>query len=157
VACFARGLAALVKSARLAGFAAVLLASGPLAAQDAPKLAQDVTEKRPLQPAIGAIASMKHDIQTFGKTNDGQEVKVHTLTNSKGLRVRLIDYGATLISVEAPDKSGKNANITLGFPTLDGYLQRHPFFGSTAGRFANRIAKGQFTLEGKTYTLATNN
>ena len=100
---------------------------------------------------------MKHDVQPFGKTSDGQEVKVHTLTNLHGMRVKLIDYGATLISVETPDRSGKNANITLGFPTLDGYLQRHPFFGSTAGRYGNRIAGGKFTLDGKTYTLATNN
>ncbi len=112
---------------------------------------------KPKQPDIGAIASMKHDVQPFGKTHDGHEVKVHTLTNLHGIRVRLIDYGATLISVETPDKSGKNANIMLGFPTLEGYLQRHPFFGSTVGRYANRIAGGKFTLDGKTYTLATNN
>jgi aldose 1-epimerase len=119
--------------------------------------AQVVEPGRPKQADIGAIATMKHDIATFGKTADGQEVKVHTLANLHGLRVRLIDYGATLISVETPDRSGKNANITLGFKTLDGYLQRHPFFGSTAGRYANRIAGGKFTLDGKTYTLATNN
>src|SRR5437868_475120 len=109
------------------------------------------------QPELGAIASMKHDVQPFGKTQDGQEVKLHTLTNLHGMRIKLIDYGATLISVETPDRSGKTANITLSFPTLEGYLQRHPFFGSTAGRYANRIAGGKFSLDGKTYTLATNN
>jgi aldose 1-epimerase len=114
-------------------------------------------ERTVRQPELGAIASMKHDVQPFGKTQDGQEVKLHTLTNLHGLRIKLIDYGATLISVETPDRSGKTANITLGFPTLDGYLQRHPFFGSTVGRYANRIAGGKFTLDGKTYTLATNN
>ena len=57
----------------------------------------------------------------------------------------------------SPDRAGKNANITLGFPSLDGYLQRHPFFGSTVGRYGNRIAGGKFTLDGKSYTLATNN
>jgi aldose 1-epimerase len=154
---FARGLAALAKRPPWAVWAVAVAASFPLAAQDTQKLAQEPLEKRALKPEIGAIASMKHDTQTFGKTADGQEVKVHTLTNLKGLRVRLIDYGATLISIEAPDRSGKNANITLGFPTLEGYLQRHPFFGSTAGRYANRIAKGKFTLDVKTYTLATNN
>src|SRR6478752_4613640 len=117
----------------------------------------DPGKLKPKQPDIGAIASMKHDVQPFGKTHDGHEVKVHTLTNLHGLRVRLIDYGATLISVETPDRSGKNTNITLGFPTLEGYLQRHPFFGSTVGRYANRIAGGKFTLDGKSYTLATNN
>src|SRR5262245_45309304 len=65
----------------------------------------DPGKQKPKQPDIGAIASMKHDVQPFGKTNDGQEVKVHTLTNLNGIRVRLIDYGATLISVETPDRS----------------------------------------------------
>src|SRR6059058_453039 len=88
---------------------------------------QDV-EKRVRQPELGAIASMKHDVQPFGKTKEGQDVKVHTLTNLHGLRVKLIDYGATLISVETPDRAGKTVNVTLGFPLLDGYLQRHPFF-----------------------------
>src|SRR5438045_7295516 len=81
-----------------------------------------VVEPGRIKPAeIGAIASMKHDVQTFGKTNDGQEVKVHTLTNLHGIRVRLIDHGPTLISVETPDKSGKNANSTISFKTLDEY------------------------------------
>jgi aldose 1-epimerase len=153
MSCWLRGLAALPKPLKLSVFAVAALSCCSLLAQEIPS----ITDKKALKPEIGAIASMKHDTQTFGKTADGQEVKVHTLTNLKGLRVRLIDYGATLISVEAPDRNGKNANITLGFPTLDGYLQRHPFFGSTAGRYANRIAKGKFTLDGKTYTLATNN
>jgi len=113
--------------------------------------------KRILQPDPATIATMTHEVKSYGKTKDGQEVKVHTLTNLKGMRVRLIDYGATLIGVETPDKSGKAANITLGFPALDGYLQRHPYFGSTVGRYGNRIAGGKFTLDGKTYTLAKNN
>jgi aldose 1-epimerase len=100
---------------------------------------------------------MTHDVEPFGTTREGQEVSLHTLTNRKGLRVKLINYGATLISVETPDKSGKRANITLSFPTLEGYLGRHPYFGSTVGRYANRIAGGKFTLDGQTYTLATNN
>lgn len=122
--------------------------------------------KQPTEPAklsvkdlssTGVLVSMTHDIKPFGKTKDGQEVNVHTLTNLKGMRVKLIDYGATLISVETPDKNGKLANVTLSFPALDGYLQRHPYFGSTVGRYANRIAGGKFSLDGKTYTLATNN
>src|SRR5262245_20457916 len=129
---------------------------------DTPSIAtaQQPVEKvfrRELQPEPGVLATMTHDIQPFGKTTEGQEIKVHTLTNLKGMRVKLINYGATLISVETPDRNGKLANITLGFPSLEGYLQRHPYFGSTVGRYANRIAGGKFTLDGKTYTLATNN
>jgi aldose 1-epimerase len=103
------------------------------------------------------LHTMTHDVSPFGKTTDGQTVKLHTLRNTSGMTVRLIDYGAHVISVETPDRNGKSVNVTLGFPNLEGYLQRHPYFGSTVGRYANRIAKGKFTLDGQTYTLATNN
>lgn len=93
----------------------------------------------------------------FGKTPDGQTVSRFTISNSHGLRLVLSDYGAHVVAVETPDRDGKLANVTLSFDTLEGYLQRHPFFGSTVGRFCNRIARGQFTLNGKTYQLATNN
>ena len=69
----------------------------------------------------------------------------------------MIDYGAIVVSVETPDRDGKLENITLGFSNLEGYLQRHPYFGATVGRYGNRIAKGKFSLEGQEYTLATNN
>lgn len=100
---------------------------------------------------------MKVEESSWGKTKDGHEVKLFTLTNSHGVVVKMTDYGATIVAVETPDKNGKKANITLGFDKLEGYLQRHPYFGSTVGRYANRIAKGKFTLDGKEYTLATNN
>jgi aldose 1-epimerase len=100
---------------------------------------------------------MTYEADRFGTTSDGQVVRVHTLSLPGKLRVRLIDYGATLVSVEATDRQGTMANLTLGFPTLEGYLGRHPYFGSTVGRYANRIAGGRFTLDGQTYTLATNN
>jgi aldose 1-epimerase len=121
--------------------------------------AQERIEPRNIrEPSIGVIAPMLiNEQEPFGKTKDGKEVTVYTLENGRGTRVRLIDYGATLISVETPDRNGKSANITLGFPMLDGYLNRHPYFGSTVGRYGNRIAGGKFTLDGKTYTLATNN
>jgi aldose 1-epimerase len=110
-----------------------------------------------IRDGTARIQTMTHDVKPFGKTADGQAVSVHTLANTNGLRVRLIDYGATLISVETPDRNGKNANITLGFPSLEGYLQRHPYFGSTVGRYGNRIANGKFTLDGQSYNLAKNN
>lgn len=103
------------------------------------------------------LHTMTHEVSDFGKTADGNAVKLHTLRNTSGITVRMINFGATVISVETPDKQGKSANITLGFPSLEGYLKRHPYFGSTVGRFANRIAKGKFSLDGQTYTLATNN
>ena len=95
--------------------------------------------------------------EPFGKTKDGETVTVFTLTNSHGLKARVMTLGATLTSMETPDRAGKLADITLGFDSLEGYLGSHPFFGVIAGRYANRIAKGKFTLDGKEYTLATNN
>ena len=91
------------------------------------------------------------------ETPDGQPVKVFTLTNAQGLRARVMTWGATLIEMSAPDRDGKFADVTLGFDNPERYLQPHPFFGSVAGRYANRIASGKFTLDGKQYALATNN
>ncbi|MEA1952567.1 MAG: aldose epimerase family protein [Planctomycetota bacterium] len=93
----------------------------------------------------------------FGKTADGIRVDLYTLSNNSGLAVEVMTYGATLTSVATPDRHGKSENITLGMATLDEYLAGHPFFGSIAGRFANRIAEGRFSIDGRQYTLATNN
>jgi aldose 1-epimerase len=95
--------------------------------------------------------------EAFGKTAEGTPVDLYTLTNKSGMTAKIMTYGATLISLNVPDKSGKMADVVLGFNTLEPYLKGHPFFGSIAGRVANRIAKGKFTLEGKEYTLAVNN
>ena len=105
----------------------------------------------------GADATAMSTKKEYGKTADGKVVDEYTLTNKNGLRVKLITWGATLTSVETPDKNGKLANITLGFDKLAGYTERHPYFGSTVGRYGNRIAKGKFTLDGKEHTLAVNN
>ena len=90
-------------------------------------------------------------------TPDGENVEVFTLTNPHGLRARILSWGATLIEMSVPDRTGKVADVTLGFDALERYAQPHPFFGSIAGRYANRIAKGRFTLDGHACTLATNN
>jgi len=76
--------------------------------------------------------------------------------NGDGLVLKLMDYGATIVAVECPDGHGQRDNICLGFETLDSYLNRHPFFGSTVGRYCNRIAQGRFALDGNSYQLATN-
>ncbi len=74
-----------------------------------------------------------------------------------GTVLKLTDYGAIVVALEVADRNGKRENVTLGFDNLKGYQQRHPYFGATVGRFCNRIAQGKFTLDGKEYTLATNN
>jgi aldose 1-epimerase len=97
------------------------------------------------------------DKEPFGKLPDGREVTQFTLVNANGLTVKLIDYGAIVVAVETYDRDGNKANINLGFKNLDGYLERHPYFGSTVGRYANRIAGAKFTLDGKEYKLFANN
>jgi aldose 1-epimerase len=92
----------------------------------------------------------------FGKTADGQEVSLFKCTNAQGLIVRLTDYGAIVVSVETPDRDGKLANVNLGFRKFAGYLERHPYFGSTVGRYCNRIGNAKFSLDGKEYQLAAN-
>ena len=104
-----------------------------------------------------SIQAMSIKNSIFGRNKQGQEVHLYTLTNSHGLVAKLIDYGATLVSMETPDRTGKMANITLGFPTLERYLERHPYFGSTVGRYGNRIANGRFSIDGKNFDLAKNN
>lgn len=93
----------------------------------------------------------------FGKLADGSAVYLFTLRNSHGMVAKIMTYGALLTELHVPDRSGKAGDVVLGFDNLDQYLKGHPFFGATAGRYANRIAKGKFTLDGKEFTLATNN
>ncbi len=93
----------------------------------------------------------------FGTLPDGREVKLYTLTNSKGFTAKVTDYGAKLVSVVVPDKNGKLADVVLGYDSLSQYLHGDAYFGATVGRYANRIANGKFTLYNKTYELALNN
>jgi aldose 1-epimerase len=95
--------------------------------------------------------------EIYGEMPDGREVKIFTLTNKNGLRARVTEYGAILVSLEAPDNVGEVADLTHGYDTLDGWLTNTSYFGATVGRFGNRIKNGKFTLDGKEYTLATNN
>jgi len=93
----------------------------------------------------------------FGRTPDGTPVDMVTLTNVHGIEVRAISYGAIICSIRVPDRDGRFDDVVLGHETLEGYLERSSYFGAVVGRFANRIAKGRFTLDGTTYQLATNN
>ncbi|WP_029907020.1 aldose epimerase family protein [Caulobacter sp. UNC358MFTsu5.1] len=94
---------------------------------------------------------------SFGKTPDGVEVEAITLTNGKGVSATVITYGATLQSLVAPGRDGTKADIALGFEDAEAYVKNASYFGASVGRFANRIGKGKFTLDGKTYQLALNN
>jgi len=94
--------------------------------------------------------------EAFGSTDEGQ-VDRYTLTNGKGMRVRILTYGGIIQSIEVPDRRGRTANVALGFDNLTDYVERSPYFGCIAGRYANRIALGRFTLDGATYQLPINN
>jgi aldose 1-epimerase len=93
----------------------------------------------------------------FGTTKDGKPVDIYTLRNAKGMEARIMNYGGIVVSLKAPDKNGKFDDVVLGYDTLAEYEKETPYFGCLVGRYGNRIAKGKFTLNGKEYTLATNN
>lgn len=96
-------------------------------------------------------------VQPFGTLPDGRVAHLYTLDNGKGLKAVISDYGGTVVSLEVPDRTGKTADVVLGFATLGDYTAKSPFFGCLIGRVGNRIAHGKFSLDGKNYTLATNN
>ena len=93
----------------------------------------------------------------FGKLPDGKEVHQYTLTSSSGSKVSIISYGAIVTSIVVPNRNGKFEDVVLGYDTLQCYINDNTFLGSIVGRYGNRIGKGSFQLEGKTYQLATNN
>lgn len=107
------------------------------------------TEKEVMKPSVKK--------ESFGKLPDGTTIDSYTLANKNGVEVKITNYGATVTSIKVPDRSGKFEDVALGYDSIDGYLAKNPHLGSVAGRYANRIAKGEFTLNGKAYKLAKNN
>jgi aldose 1-epimerase len=109
--------------------------------------------------ASGSKGRLDVKRERFGTMPDGRVVHRYTLTNSRGMEVKLITYGGAIQSLRVPDRHGRKANVTLGFSTLEGYLSPgNPYFGCITGRYANRIARGRFVLDGVVYDdLAINN
>ncbi|MFZ0806808.1 MAG: aldose epimerase family protein [Candidatus Sulfotelmatobacter sp.] len=93
--------------------------------------------------------------QPFG-THDGRTITLYTLTNSHGMEVRAMNYGGIIVSIRVPDRKGQIADVVLGHDDLKGYEPNPPYIGAIIGRYANRVANGTFTLDGKTYTLPKN-
>lgn len=93
----------------------------------------------------------------FGVLPSGDSVHVFTLTNANGVELRALDYGGIVVSLRTPDRTGALGDIVLGYNSLAGYLASSPYFGALVGRYANRIARGRFTLDGTAYRLAVNN
>jgi aldose 1-epimerase len=108
--------------------------------------------------AAGSRGHLDVSRERFGTMPDGTVVHRYTLTNKRGMEVKLITYGGAIQSLRVPDRHGRKANVTLGFSTLEEYLNpANPYFGCITGRYANRIDEGRFTLDGVTYQLAINN
>lgn len=104
---------------------------------------------------------MQISSQPFGKTEQGEKVELFTLTNNSGASVKITNYGGIVTEILVPDKNGKLLNVTLGFDSFedycsDTYKNSKPYFGAIIGRFANRIAKGRFEIDGKTYQVPCN-
>ena len=107
--------------------------------------------------AGGFAQAADYERASCGKLPDGKAVEVITLSNSKGVKAGVMTYGAALQSLVMPDRDGKLADVALGYSSLEGYLEKPEYFGSTVGRFANRLADGRFTLDGKSYQTPRNN
>ena len=108
-----------------------------------------------LGPGVGLAQIPSVTSASFGMTSGGTDVTVYTLTNADGLQAKVIEYGATLISLEVPDRDGTLADIVRGYDDVASYVQ-NPWTGSTVGRYANRIATARFTLDGVEYILTAN-
>jgi len=119
------------------------------------KAALATTALATLAVAQSALASDARR-ENAGTLKDGTAVEAVTLTNAKGVSARILSYGATLQSFKGPDRTGKIADVVLGYDDAATYESRPNFFGVTVGRYANRIAGGKFTLDGKSYQLPLN-
>ena len=104
-----------------------------------------------------AEAKSKMNVQPFGKNSDGQSVEIYTLKNKNGVEAGILTYGGIVNFLKAPDRTGKLADVILGYDGMEGYLQDKSYFGALIGRYGNRIAKGEFKLGGKTYNVPKNN
>jgi aldose 1-epimerase len=107
--------------------------------------------------SMTAEAATRIHRDPFGRAPEGATAEVFTLFGDGGVTVKISNYGGVIVSLEAPGRDGMKADVVLGFKTIDEYGADRTFQGALIGRYANRIAKGRFTLDGKTYTLATNN
>jgi aldose 1-epimerase len=109
-----------------------------------------------MAPVAAAAGKLSVEPKPFGQTPDGQPVTIFELTNLHGLRARVMEYGAILVSLEVPNRDGKFVDIALGFDDLASYLRGQAGSGSTIGRYANRIADARFTLDGVEYKVTAN-
>ena len=139
----------------LAANAALLLSLA--CSKDAPRT--DSAAARPAAAATTSLDTLALSVHKtpYGKTPDGKVVDAYTMRNRNHVIVQVITWGATITNIGAPDRTGHFDDIVLGYDSLPGYLNNTQYFGVVVGRYGNRIARGKFTLDGKTYSLAINN
>ena len=128
------------------------VATGAIVAVAAVALSASLAQAAPMMMQRAAITQAP-----FGTMPDGKVATLYTLRNASGSQVQITNYGGTVTAIRVPDKNGVRGDVVLGFDTLKGYETKSPYFGALVGRYANRIAKGRFTLDGKNYKLAVNN
>src|SRR5215472_4954379 len=107
---------------------------------------------------VGSPAASKTTMEkrTFGAVEDGHGVDLYTLRNPSGMEVSITNYGGAVVSLKVPDRAGKLADVVLGYDDLQGYVTDTAYFGAIIGRYANRIAHGQFTLNGASFSVQKN-
>ena len=145
------------RRAVIAGAGALGLA-GALIARDAGTASADShgDHSIPRRSHRGHNGRLTITSEPFGTTSDGDAVERYTFGSDRGVQVRMLTYGATIQSIEMPDRHGNRASIILGLPTVADYQANSPYFGATIGRYGNRIAKGRFTIDGTTYQIPVN-
>ncbi|HEX5073967.1 MAG TPA: aldose epimerase family protein [Gemmatimonadaceae bacterium] len=142
---------------------ALLLSIGALTACARTDTSSDTTRPSAKAPDLSPLDSIvapsgaRVTRAAYGTLPTGEQVHMFTMRNARGLEMRVIDFGGIIVSLRTPDRAGNLADIVLGMDDLEGYVKSSPYFGAITGRYANRIAKGQFTLDGTTYKLAVNN
>ncbi len=108
-------------------------------------------------PLYTSSQTLSIETSSFGTLSSGTEVQLFTLKNNKGMEVGILDYGGIITILLAPDRNGKFEDVVLGFESLADYEMRNPYFGALVGRYANRIAGGEFSLDDNKFQLVKNN
>jgi aldose 1-epimerase len=107
--------------------------------------------------AVEGQSAAAVSVSSFGKSKDGQDVSLYTMTNGKGMTMKVMNYGGIIVSLMVPDKTGTPIDVILGYDSLAAYEKSNPFFGALVGRYGNRIGGAKFSLDGKEYPLVKNN
>jgi len=115
------------------------------------------SDKKSQDTPMAEVSAKGISVSPFGTLKDGTAISLYTMTNGKGVTMKVIDYGGIIVSLMVPAKDGKTVDVILGYDSLAAYEKQNPFFGALVGRYGNRIGKGKFTLDGKEYDLVKNN